>query len=145
MTAHYLALALLGCAAGAQAQTSTPQTGQVPAANAPAPAGQRAQTGTVADTQDRQPGDGNAAVRDNNARTTTAPAEGANSFTEDQARSRLADAGYTDISTLTRNDNGQWTGTASQAGRKVQVMLDYKGNIATSDARTGTRTSGELQ
>jgi hypothetical protein len=138
MTARILALALLAsAAAAAQAQTSdqaTPaQLGQT--------SGPQATTAPMArDTEERQrSGEGTSAVRDSAARTTAVPAEGANSFTEDQARSRLGEAGYTNISALTRNDDGQWTGTASQAGRQVQVMLDYKGNISTATARADAR------
>ena len=77
-----------------------------------------------------QHGSHNPAVKDSSAHTTTTPAEGANSFTEEQARKRLAKAGYT-VSSLTKDDNGVWRGTATKGGKSVQVGLDYKGNVTT--------------
>jgi len=60
---------------------------------------------------------------------TTAPVEGANSFTEDQAKERLAEAGYADVTALQLDDKGVWRGTATKDGRSVNVALDYQGNI----------------
>lgn len=54
---------------------------------------------------------------------------GANSFTEGQARSRLEQAGFKDVSDLRKDDQGIWRGKASQGGRSVTVGLDYKGNV----------------
>lgn len=59
----------------------------------------------------------------------TAPVEGANSFTEEQAKSRIADAGYTDVSDLKLDDKGFWRGTAMKDGASVSVALDYQGNV----------------
>src|SRR5271155_4708677 len=42
-----------------------------------------------------------------------APAVGANSFTEAQAKSRIANAGYTDISGLVKDKDGIWRGKAN--------------------------------
>ena len=60
-----------------------------------------------------------------------APAAGANSFTESQARSRLADDGFSDIGALKKTDQGVWQGAAMKDGQQVQVGLDYQGNIVT--------------
>ena len=57
------------------------------------------------------------------------PVPGANSFTEDQAKSRIQDAGYTDVSALTKDDQGIWRGTASKDGKSTAVALDYQGNV----------------
>jgi hypothetical protein len=54
---------------------------------------------------------------------------GSNSFTEGQARSRMEEAGYTNVTELTKNDQGIWQGKAQKDGRSVTVGLDYKGNI----------------
>ena len=70
----------------------------------------------------------NAAVKDSAPRATSAPAKGHNSFTEGQARKRLAKAGYA-VSSLTKDANGVWTGSATKAGKTMTVGLDYKGNI----------------
>ncbi|HEX3954763.1 MAG TPA: hypothetical protein VHW90_14395 [Stellaceae bacterium] len=62
--------------------------------------------------------------------TPLAPAAGANSFTEDQAKSRIAAAGYTNVSSLTKDKDGVWRGTASKGSASgVSVALDYQGNV----------------
>lgn len=60
-----------------------------------------------------------------------APVEGANSFTEAQAKDRIADAGYADVSALKLDDKGVWRGTATKDGKSVSVGLDYQGNVVT--------------
>ena len=61
---------------------------------------------------------------------TAAPQPGANSFTEGEAKSRLQKAGYSDVSGLSKDNQGIWRGTASKNGKAVKVSLDYKGNIS---------------
>lgn len=58
-----------------------------------------------------------------------APLPGANSFTEGQAKSRLEANGYSDVTDLKKDDNGVWKGSAMSAGAKVNVSVDYRGNI----------------
>lgn len=58
-----------------------------------------------------------------------APVEGANSFTEAQAKERIVEAGYTDVSTLKQDEKGVWRGTATKNGASVPVGLDYQGNV----------------
>ncbi|TGQ46869.1 DUF4142 domain-containing protein [Mesorhizobium sp. M00.F.Ca.ET.216.01.1.1] len=58
-----------------------------------------------------------------------APVPGANSFTEGQAKSRIQDAGYSDVSELTKDDQGIWRGQATKNGRSTAVALDYQGNV----------------
>jgi len=70
----------------------------------------------------------NAAVKDSSAKMASAPAKGANSFTEKQARKRIAKAGYA-VTSLTKDDNGVWTGTATKGGKSMTVGLDFKGNV----------------
>ena len=60
-----------------------------------------------------------------------APAHGANSFTRRQARGRLAKAGYTNVSHLTKDPSGAWMASAMKGGQQANVALDYKGNITT--------------
>jgi putative membrane protein len=55
---------------------------------------------------------------------------GANSFTEAQAKSRLEDAGITGVTGLTKDENGIWRGRGSWQGRSVAVGLDFRGNIS---------------
>ncbi|RVT95792.1 PepSY domain-containing protein [Rhodovarius crocodyli] len=61
--------------------------------------------------------------------TTTAPAAGANSFTEGQARSRIEAAGFTNVTELMRDDAGVWRGRAMRAGQTLDVGLDFQGNV----------------
>ncbi|MBP1180857.1 hypothetical protein [Methylobacterium sp. PvR107] len=56
--------------------------------------------------------------------------KGANSFTEGEARSRLAKAGYTDAKDLKKDADGIWRGTATHGGQAVPVGLDFKGNVS---------------
>jgi len=58
-----------------------------------------------------------------------APVQGENSFTEDQAKNRMADAGYSDITDLKLDDTGVWRAKAKKDGKAVVVSLDYQGNI----------------
>ena len=61
--------------------------------------------------------------------TAAAPVPGANSFTEDQAKSRIQDAGYSDVSGLAKDNEGIWRGQANKDGKSIAVALDYQGNI----------------
>lgn len=106
MNQKLFALAALAIAAGltpALAQSTSPQTNQAPAAQR-APANQPA----------------NAALE-----------PGANSFTEEQARSRIEAAGFQNVTGLRKDDQGIWRGRATRGGQQVNVGLDYRGNIAT--------------
>jgi hypothetical protein len=58
-----------------------------------------------------------------------APVEGANSFTEGQAKSRIEKEGFTNVSGLTKDTQGVWRGTAMRDGRQVRVSLDFQGNV----------------
>lgn len=72
------------------------------------------------------------------AQTTTTPqptttgttVPGANSFTEAQARDRIAQAGYSAITGLTKADDGVWRGKATKDGAMVDVAIDYKGTVS---------------
>ncbi|CAN7667877.1 PepSY domain-containing protein [Pararhizobium sp. LjRoot238] len=59
----------------------------------------------------------------------TAPVEGANSFTEVQAKDRIVEAGYADVTDLKLDEKGVWQGKATKDGKAVMVSLDYQGNI----------------
>lgn len=71
----------------------------------------------------------NAALKDADVHMSAKAASGANSFTEAQARDRIAKGGLTNISDLVKNKDGIWQGTATKNGKKVHVALDYKGNV----------------
>jgi hypothetical protein len=79
------------------------------------------------------------AVANPNANNPGAPAAGANSFTEAQAKSRIEAAGYSNVSRLVKDKDGVWRGKASKAtatvgsttvgSTTVDVSLDYQGNV----------------
>ncbi len=69
------------------------------------------------------------AVATPDSQNATAPVEGANSFTEAQAKERLEAAGYTGLTGLKLDDKGLWTATAMKDGKSTMVVLDYQGNI----------------
>ena len=58
-----------------------------------------------------------------------APVAGANSFTEGQAKSRLEDNGFTNVSGLAKDPNGVWRGKGSKGGQTVDVSVDFQGNV----------------
>lgn len=60
----------------------------------------------------------------------TPPIAGANSFSEGQARSLIESRGYSGVSPLVNDRQGIWHGTASKGGARVQVFVDYKGNVS---------------
>jgi hypothetical protein len=76
-----------------------------------------------------QSNDHNPAVKDAHVHTTAASAAGRNSFSESQAQGRIAKAGYSGVSKLTKDANGVWQGKATKNGRPVMVSLDYKGDV----------------
>ncbi|SHO61152.1 Peptidase propeptide and YPEB domain-containing protein [Pseudoxanthobacter soli DSM 19599] len=57
------------------------------------------------------------------------PAEGANSFTEAQAKERIEEKGFSNVSGLTKDNSGVWRGTAQKNGMPVDVAIDYQGNV----------------
>lgn len=83
-----------------------------------------AQTATTPTTDGDTP-----AVATPDSKNATAPVEGANSFTEEQAKERIAEAGYSDITGLMLDDKGVWQAKAMKDGKAVGVALDYQGNI----------------
>ena len=58
-----------------------------------------------------------------------APVAGANSFTERQARSRIEDKGFKNVSGLKKDDSGVWRAKADHNGKAVNVSLDFQGNV----------------
>ena len=58
-----------------------------------------------------------------------APVAGANSFTEGQAKSRIEDKGFKNVSGLQKDGNGVWRGKADQNGKTVNVSVDFQGNV----------------
>ena len=72
---------------------------------------------------------GTPAVATPNTNNPAAPVAGANSFTEGQAKSRIEDKGFKNVSDLKKDDNGVWRGKADQNGKAVNVSVDFQGNV----------------
>src|SRR3954447_20759263 len=58
-----------------------------------------------------------------------APVAGANSFTESQAKSRIEEKGFKDVSALKKDADGVWRGKAAQGGKTINVSVDFQGNV----------------
>lgn len=58
-----------------------------------------------------------------------APAKGANSFTEAQAKSRIEEKGFSDVTGLKKDADGIWRGKAMKGGASHDVALDYQGHV----------------
>ncbi|WCJ64175.1 PepSY domain-containing protein [Agrobacterium tumefaciens] len=75
------------------------------------------------------PGGDTPAVATPDTNNPTAPVEGANSFTEAQAKERMEEAGYTQVKDLKKDDKGVWMGSGMKDGNTVTLALDYQGNV----------------
>ena len=73
----------------------------------------------------------NPAVKTSEGNNPGAPVAGANSFTQGEAKSRMAKLGFTNISALKKDKKGVWHGKAKKDGNTVNVSLDYEGNVVT--------------
>ncbi len=58
-----------------------------------------------------------------------APLKGENSFTQTQARDRVIATGLTQVTTLAKDPDGIWRGTAKKGDVGVKVAVDFKGNV----------------
>lgn len=72
---------------------------------------------------------GNAAVATSSSNNAGMPVAGANSFTEAQAKSHIEAKGYTDVSALTKDQDGIWRGKGTKDSMSHDVALDYQGNV----------------
>jgi hypothetical protein len=98
-------------------------------ANKPAPSADMSKDAFIADCKANMKTAANADLDSKVKMDPNAPLEGANSFTEGQAKDRIVAAGYTDVSKLEKDDKGIWRGTAKQGGNKIDVAVDYQGNV----------------
>ena len=71
-------------------------------------------------------GPNNNAVNSPGQNNSNAPVAGSNSFTEGQAKSKIEEAGYSNVSDLKKDDNGIWRGTASRGGSSSSVSVDFQ-------------------
>jgi hypothetical protein len=104
-----------------------------------------ASTGAVAQSQNPPANNApqNSAINssDSSNRQATAPVAGRNSFTEDEAKSRIEKMGFSNVSNLKKDDNGVWRGRATKDGKTVDVSLDYQGNVIQAGAQGTTAPS----
>ena len=90
---------------------------------------------TAASAQTQPPaqsGPGNNAVNSSGQNNSNAPVAGHNSFTEGQAKSKIEDAGFNNVTELKKDDNGIWRGKASKGGTSASVSVDFQGNVNTA-------------
>ena len=111
----------LGCASAAQAQTPAQNSSQTPRQNAA--------TSSVAPVVSGPNSATNNAVNTAPANNSGAPVPGANSFTEGEARSRIQDKGFTQVTDLALDSKGIWRGKGMKDGKSVDVAMDYQGNV----------------
>jgi hypothetical protein len=71
----------------------------------------------------------NSAVNSPGQNNSDKPVAGANSFTEGQAKSKIEEAGYSNVTSLKKDDNGVWRGKASKGGSMADVSVDFQGNV----------------
>ena len=58
-----------------------------------------------------------------------APVAVKNSFMEAEAKSRMEDAGYQDVTALKLDEQGVWRATVTKDRKQVNVSLDFQGNV----------------
>jgi len=88
-------------------------------------------TTASAQTPPAQSGPNNSAINSPGQNNSNAPVAGRNSFTEGQAKSKIEDAGYTNVTELKKDDNGIWRGKATKSGSSTAVSIDFQGNVNT--------------
>ncbi len=75
------------------------------------------------------PSPGNAAVAADTHPQAPDQTAGASSFTADQAKGHLENAGYSEVGPLTQTPDGLWQGKATKGGKVADVSVDFKGAI----------------
>jgi hypothetical protein len=85
--------------------------------------------GSAGAQQPAKDGPNNSAVNSPGQNNSNAPVAGRNSFTEGQAKSKIEEAGYTNVTALKKDDNGVWRGKASKGSTSSNVSVDFQGNV----------------
>ena len=93
-----------------------------------------AATAASAQNPPAQSGPNNNAINSSGQNNSNAPVAGRNSFTEGQAKSKIEEAGYSNVGDLKKDDNGVWRGMAKLDGKSGEVAVDYKGNVVFQSA-----------
>ena len=118
-----LSLALLGACSKPAPATVDEATSTTAAATADAAAGPTEPGGAVS------PPAANGAVNTDANVTATDTAAASNSFTEGQAKGHIENAGYSNVTGLTKTPDGMWTAKASKDGKTMDVAVDFKGAV----------------
>ena len=71
----------------------------------------------------------NGAVNTDANTMSTNVAAASNSFTEGQAKGHFENAGYSDVTGLTKTPDGMWTAKAMKGGKAMDVTLDFNGAV----------------
>jgi hypothetical protein len=71
----------------------------------------------------------NSAVNPDANTSATDVAAASNSFTEGQAKGHIENAGYSNVTGLTKTPDGLWTAKATKGGKTVEVAVDFKGAV----------------
>ena len=58
-----------------------------------------------------------------------APLKGTNGLSEGEAKDRALAAGYSAISSMVKDGDGIWRGSAMKDGKSTKIAIDYKGNV----------------
>ena len=85
--------------------------------------------GSATAQQPANSGPNNNAVNSSGQNNSNAPVAGRNSFTEGQAKSKIEEAGYTNVTALKKDDNGVWRGKAKKGSAASDVSVDFQGNV----------------
>ena len=86
-------------------------------------------TAASAQNSPAQSGPNNNAVNSPGQNNANAPVAGRNSFTKGQAKSKIEEAGYTNVTGLKKDHAGVWRGKASKGGSAAAVSVDFQGNV----------------
>lgn len=123
------ALAIALTSGFAVAQTTTPPADTPPAETTPAPDATPPAMAPAPKPDAMKAPASDTAMNQTGTETQKPPLSGANSFTEGQARDRIVKAGFEDVQSLKKDDQGVWRGQAKKGGQQVSVGLDYRGNV----------------
>ncbi|HEX4713071.1 hypothetical protein [Phenylobacterium sp.] len=142
-TAYYLplaatvSLALLGACSKPASQTAADTSAATTnaASNVAQDAGNAAANAGDAAASASAPGgvvsppQANSAMNADANKTSSDVASASNSFTEGQAKGHIENAGYSDVTNLTKTPDGMWTAKAKKGGKTMDVALDFKGAV----------------
>jgi hypothetical protein len=131
-----LSLALLGaCSKPASTSADEAGTNTATAANEAATTATDAAATAAAGPTDPggavSPPQVNGAVNSDANATASDVAPASNSFTEGQAKGHIENAGYSNVTGLTKTPDGLWTAKATKGGKTLDVAVDFKGAVTT--------------